>query len=77
MVTKRSVQSHVTVDALLEEDRVFEPSREFKKKAFIKDPSIYEEANKNREVFWAKCAQELTWFKKWDRVLEWKVRPWR
>ena len=35
------------------------------------DPKIYEEAQRDPEGFWAKLAEELHWFKKWDKVLEW------
>ena len=56
-----------------EENRIFPPSDEFKQKALIRDESIYAEAAKNREAFWAKWAGELDWFKKWDKVLEWNL----
>ncbi|RLF48643.1 MAG: acetate--CoA ligase [Thermoplasmata archaeon] len=48
----------------------FEPPSEFKEKAIVKSESIYEEAERDLEGFWAKAADELHWFKKWDRVLE-------
>ncbi len=60
------------LEALLEEKRVFNPPEEFVKNANIKDPGIYQEAEKDPEGFWAKHAEkELEWFKKWDKVLEW------
>ncbi len=62
----------IEVDALLEEHRLFSPSDQFKQKALINDPLIYEKANKNREAFWAECAEKLDWFAKWSKVLEWK-----
>ncbi len=62
-----------TVQTLLEENRIFKPSEEFKKKALIKNDSIYREAEKDRLAFWAKWAGELEWFKKWDKVLEWHL----
>lgn len=64
-----------TIAALLEEGRTFPPPEEFKKKANINDPKIYEKAAKDPEAFWAKAAEELEWFKKWDKVLEWNP-PW-
>lgn len=33
----------------------------------------FEEARKDREGFWAKQAECLHWFKKWDSVLEWNA----
>jgi len=61
-----------TVDVLLEENRVFHPSGEFKDKAMIVDETIYEEAGKDREIFWAKQAEQLEWYQKWNKILEWK-----
>ncbi|MGI6458419.1 MAG: acetate--CoA ligase [bacterium] len=65
-------QSSATIDALLQEKRNFEPSKEFTEKAHIKDLSIYEEAKKDPLGFWAKMAEELEWFQKWDQVLDWQ-----
>ena len=59
------------IEALLQEDRTFPPSDAFRQQANIADPKIYEEAQKDPEGFWAKLAEELHWFKKWDKVLEW------
>jgi acetyl-CoA synthetase len=43
--------------------------------ANINDPRIYEIAARDPEAFWAKAAEELDWFKKWEKVLEWDP-PW-
>ena len=59
------------IEALLQEDRTFPPPDAFRKQANIADPKVYEEAQKDPEGFWAKLAEELDWFKKWDTVLEW------
>ena len=73
-MTKQANQAkRETVNVLLEENRIFPPSDEFKQKALIRDESIYAEAAKDREAFWAKWAGELDWFKKWDKVLEWNL----
>ena len=60
-----------SIDALLQEERTFPPSADFAKQANVSDPAIYETAAKDSEAFWAKFAEELDWFKKWDTVLEW------
>mgnify|MGYP003321839249 CR=1 FL=1 len=60
-----------SIEALLQEDRTFPPSEEFKNQANINDPGVYEEAVNDPEAFWARFAGELDWFKKWDTVLEW------
>lgn len=31
---------------------------------------IYQESIENPEVFWAKAAENITWYKKWDKVLD-------
>jgi acetyl-CoA synthetase len=71
--------SQVNIDSILQESRVFPPPPEFSAKAHIKSleeyERIYKEAKENPEKFWAGIAEQLHWFKKWDRVLEWKA-PW-
>ncbi len=59
------------LDTLLNETRRFEPSEEFKKNANFNDPSIYEKSTENPEAYWAEQAENLTWFKPFDKVLEW------
>lgn len=64
------------IDVLMAEKRTFPPSKEFSDKAHIKSMKQYEELYKwsveDPEGFWAEMAGEnLTWFKKWDKVLEW------
>ncbi|HVT43247.1 MAG TPA: acetate--CoA ligase [Thermoanaerobaculia bacterium] len=61
-----------TLDALLEENRAFPPSDEFKALANVNDPAIYAKALGDREAFWASWAEQLDWETKWDKVLEWE-----
>jgi acetyl-CoA synthetase len=65
------------IDSVLNEQRVFPPSEQFRAGAQIKSRAeydrLYQEAKDDPEGFWAKIAQELHWFKPWDRVLEWKL----
>ncbi|MEO7087078.1 MAG: acetate--CoA ligase, partial [Gemmatimonadaceae bacterium] len=60
------------IDALLTENRKFPPSEAFQRCAHISDETLYHSAEADSESFWASCAHELEWFKKWDTVLEWK-----
>src|ERR1700677_472580 len=64
------------IDSHQVENRVFNPSREFSKKARIQSLAQYrkmwEESVKRPEKFWAREAAELLWNKKWTKVLEWK-----
>jgi len=55
--------------SLLDIER-FAPSAEFVKRALLSDPKIYEEADKDWQGWWVKQAEELHWFKKWDKVLD-------
>ena len=58
-------------DALLQEDRVFEPPAAFRAQANANDPGVYEEADRDHEGFWARFAGELEWSRPWDKVCEW------
>ncbi len=59
------------IDALLREDRVFVPPQAFREQAHVRDASIYDEADRDPEAFWARFAHELEWSTPWSRVLEW------
>ena len=61
-----------TIDVLLEEGRSFEPSQEFKAQANLGHPSVFTKAFKDPESYWEKWAEELHWFRKWDKTLEWE-----
>ncbi len=70
-----SAQTSGELAALLQEERRFPPSPEFKAQANWSDPSIYEKAKADPDGFWAEQAKALDWVKPWDKVLEWNV-PW-
>jgi acetyl-CoA synthetase len=53
----------------------FPPPDEFRQQALIQDESIYEEAERDYEGFWAKQAEALDWEQKWDQVLDWSDPP--
>ena len=59
------------IDALLKEDRAFPSTEQFRAQAHVRDPKIYEEAERDPERFWANFASELEWSTPWTRVLEW------
>jgi len=65
------VEENGNIEALLQENRTFPPPAEFRRQANINDPQIYEKARRDPEGFWAGFAEELVWFKKWEKVLEW------
>jgi acetyl-CoA synthetase len=64
-----------SIEVLSTEKRTFPPSKEFSQKAHIKSMKEYEQLYKRSvddpDKFWAEMAeQNLIWFKKWDKVLE-------
>ena len=60
-------------EVLLKVEEKYYPPKEIVERAWIKDfDKVYEESIKDREGFWAKVAEELFWYKKWDKVLEWE-----
>jgi acetyl-CoA synthetase len=59
------------MDALLHENRRFEPSADFAKNANAQ-PEIYAEADADRLAFWETQAKALEWSTPWTDVLEWK-----
>src|SRR5262245_11791474 len=71
--------SQSSIDSILKEDRVFNPSEEFRQQAHVKSLTdyerIYKEAETDPEKFWGRLARELHWFRVWDKVLEWQA-PW-
>jgi acetyl-CoA synthetase len=62
----------VDLDDLLREDRTFPPPPELMATAAVRSASIYEEAERDPEAFWAGFARELEWSRPWDRVLDWQ-----
>ncbi len=62
----------VEIADLLQEDRSFPPSKDFRAQANINDEGVYARADKDPEAFWAAFASELEWFTPWTKVLEWK-----
>jgi acetyl-CoA synthetase len=63
------------IDALLQEDRRYEPTAAFKAQANVADPGVYERARNDPEGFWAEKAMDVDWFKPFHTVLEWDC-PW-
>jgi acetyl-CoA synthetase len=56
--------------AELLEQEIFEPPAAFREKALIADESVYEEAARDPQAWWAAQAEALDWFKPWDQVLD-------
>ncbi len=67
------------LNTILEENRTFPPSQEFSQKAHISSleqyQTMYKESTENPEKFWSQVAEELHWFKKWDKVVNSENAP--
>ena len=59
--------------SLMGEKRVFPPPKKLSKKAYIKSldqyKEIYQRSIDDPEGFWGELAEQLDWYKKWDKVL--------
>ncbi|MFN5204119.1 MAG: acetate--CoA ligase, partial [Pseudanabaena sp.] len=69
--------SQPTIESVLQEKRLFQPSAEFSQAAHIKSleeyKQIYDRAAADPAAFWADLAdKELHWFEKWNTVLDWQ-----
>jgi acetyl-CoA synthetase len=63
--------------SVLVENRIFEPSEEFKSKARISSMEEYQKLWKESvdqpDVFWAREASDLQWQQPWEKVLDWQA----
>jgi len=61
-----NLEVHLKVD-----EKIY-PPKEIVERAWIKDyESVYKRSIEDKEGFWDEVANELEWFEKWDKVLEW------
>ena len=62
-----------TITSMMEENRVFNPPSELSEKASINSldeyKDIYQRSVADPEAFWGEMAEQLDWYKKWDKVL--------
>ena len=65
-----ATESSSTIEALLEEQRLFASPEDFAKNAHVNDDAVFARAAADPEAFWASVAEELHWFKQWDQVLD-------
>src|SRR6266850_1139522 len=65
-------ETHAEFDDLLREDRTIAPPPEFRAQAHVRDESVYAEAERDPEGFWARFADELEWSRRWNKVLDWQ-----
>jgi acetyl-CoA synthetase len=72
MLPPRKDITPAEIDDLLREERTFPPLESFRARARVRDESLYEEAERDPEAFWARFAEELDWSRRWDTVLDWQ-----
>src|SRR5688500_13017243 len=69
--------SEQNISSTMQENRLFPPPPAFAAKAHIKTREeydrMYRESIDDPEAFWGRAAEPLHWFKRWDRVLDWKA----
>jgi acetyl-CoA synthetase len=61
------------ITSMMEEKRVFYPPKELSEKAYVKSmdeyKALYKRSIEDTEGFWGELADQLDWYKKWDKVL--------
>jgi acetyl-CoA synthetase len=74
-MASREESANHSISSVLQENRIFPPSNEFRKNALIQNEQEYKnlcrEAEKDPVAFWEKQASELDWFTKWRTALKW------
>jgi len=73
MEQAETIKATKTITSMMEEKRVFNPPEEIRQKAYIKSleeyQQIYQRSIEDPEGFWGELAEQLDWYKKWDKVL--------
>jgi acetyl-CoA synthetase len=68
-------ESSGAIESTLQEQRLFAPPPQFSENARIRSrqeyDTLYRESIDHPETFWGRMAEEIHWFQKWDKVLDW------
>jgi acetyl-CoA synthetase len=76
MSTQNLNPNSAAIESVLHETRLFPPPQEFAESAHVRGMEEYErlyaEAERDPESFWARMAEQLHWFKRWEQVLDWQ-----
>ena len=69
------MMNNQNITSLLQEERLFEPSEQFKQNANFSSKQDYDDLRKHAQEypleFWEQQAQNLHWFESWKTILEW------
>ena len=57
----------------LQEGRTFPPPKSFAKDALVTDASVYDDAERDWQGFWAQQALALDWHQEWHTILDWEL----
>lgn len=63
-----------TIEALMDEQRKFEPSAQFRAQANISSNEVYEES-RDFVKFWDEQASKIQWRSTWSKTLDWSNAP--
>jgi len=73
MGTSKKEEGTESIKSITKENRIFNPSPEIIRNAYIWSPDeyerIYNRSIDDPEVFWGEMAEQLDWYKRWDKVL--------
>ena len=65
------------IASMMAENRIFHPSKEFSEEAALKSleeyKALYNWSIKDPEGFWGQVAEQLDWYKKWDKFVEYDL----
>ncbi len=71
-----NVSAAQTIESVLKESRVFPPPADFAAQAHIRSMAEYRNMWQRSvdapEAFWAEQAEQLHWFQRWHKVLDWQ-----
>jgi acetyl-CoA synthetase len=74
-MSKINAQRDLT-EVLLSEQKKYHPSKSLIKNANVPDyEKTLKKAAKNPEKFWEEAAEDITWFKKWDKLIDKSKKP--
>ncbi|MHC4598577.1 MAG: acetate--CoA ligase [Planctomycetota bacterium] len=74
MPPETAIPVEAAIETIMEERRKFDPPEALSRDAYIKSldeyKAIHKKSMEDMEGFWAEKAEQLDWFKKWDKVLD-------
>ena len=76
-MAKKKSESSENITSVLSEKRLFKPPASFARQAYVSSfahyKRMYNASVRDPEKFWSAAARELVWFRKWKKVLQWRL----